>query len=115
MTGIITATNGMTNNTIRLSSEVSQKDVYRCQKVGPGAVKRLCCRREGQIIGLLGGEFAEAIEGACGPVDFAHGFEQQVLQGRVKILSHEHPVAGGQQVNVRIGEVTAQVREEYSQ
>jgi len=35
MTGIITATNGMTKNTIRLSSEVSQKDVYRCQTVGP--------------------------------------------------------------------------------
>ena len=75
------------------------------------AVKRLRRRREGQIIGLLGGEFTEAIEGACGPVDFAHCFEQQVLQGRVKILSHEHPVAGSKQVNVRIGEVTAQVEE----
>src|SRR2546430_17704261 len=29
------ATTGMAKNTIRLRSEVSQKDVYRCQKVGP--------------------------------------------------------------------------------
>jgi hypothetical protein len=49
---------------------------------------------EGQIIGLLGREFTEAIEGARRPVDFAHGFQQQILQGGVKILSHEHPVAG---------------------
>jgi hypothetical protein len=35
MTGIIAATTGMTKNTIRLGSEVNQKDVYRCQKVGP--------------------------------------------------------------------------------
>ncbi len=35
MTGISIATTGMAKNTIRLSSEVSQKDVYRCQKVGP--------------------------------------------------------------------------------
>jgi hypothetical protein len=62
---------------------------------------------EGQIIGLLGREFTEAIEGARRPVDFAHGFQQQILQGGVKILSHEHPVAGSKQVNVRIGEVTA--------
>ncbi len=35
MTGISIATTGMTKNRIRLRSEVSQKDVYRCQKVGP--------------------------------------------------------------------------------
>jgi hypothetical protein len=35
MTGISAATTGMIKNTIRLSSEVSQKDVYCCQKVGP--------------------------------------------------------------------------------
>ena len=29
------------------------------------------------------------------PVDFSHGFEQQILQGRVKIVSHKHSVAGG--------------------
>ena len=67
------------------------------------AVECLCRWREGQIIGLLGGEFTEAIEGARWPVDFAHGFQQQILQGRVKILSHEQSVAGGKQVNVRIG------------
>ena len=33
--GIITATTGITKSTIRLRSEVNQKDVYRCQKVGP--------------------------------------------------------------------------------
>ena len=63
--------------------------------------------REGQIIGLLGREFTEAIEGARRPVDFSHGFQQQILQGRVKILSHKQSVAGGKQVNVRIGNVTA--------
>jgi hypothetical protein len=35
MAGIITETNGMIKITIRLSSEVSQKDVHRFQKVGP--------------------------------------------------------------------------------
>ena len=72
------------------------------------AVKCLCGRREGQIIGLLGGKFTEAIEGARGPVDLAHGFQQQVLQGGVKVLSHEHSVAGGKQVDVRIRNVAAQ-------
>jgi hypothetical protein len=101
----------MTKNTIRLSSEVSQKDVYRCQKVWARAVKRLCRLREGQIIGLLGREFTEAIEGAGWPVDFAHGFQQQILQRWVKILSDEQSVAGGKQVNVRIGSVAAQADE----
>ena len=110
MTGISVAMTGMTKNTIRLSSEVSQKDVYRCQKVGP-EVKRLCRLRERQIIGLLGWEFTEAIEGACWPVDFAHGFQQQILQGGVKVLSDEQSVAGGKQVNVRIGSVAAQADE----
>jgi hypothetical protein len=54
---------------------------------------------------LLGGEFTEPIKGARRPVDFAHGFQQQILQGGVKILSHEQSVAGGKQVNVRIGDV----------
>jgi hypothetical protein len=74
-------------------------------------VKGLSGWREGQIIGLLGREFTEAIEGAGWPVDFAHGFQQQILQGGVKVLSHEHPVAGSKQVNVRIGEVAAKVEE----
>jgi hypothetical protein len=32
---------------------------------------------------LLGWEFTEAIKDARWPVDFAHGFQQQILQGRV--------------------------------
>jgi hypothetical protein len=40
-------------------------------------------------------------------VDFSHCFEQQILQGGVKILSHEQSVAGGEQVNVGIGNVAA--------
>ena len=35
MMGISATTTGMTKNMIRLRREVSQKDVYRCQKVGP--------------------------------------------------------------------------------
>ncbi len=35
MTGMSATTTGMTKNTIRLRSDVSQKDVYRCQKLGP--------------------------------------------------------------------------------
>ncbi len=35
MTGISIAATGMTKNTIRLRSEVNQKDVYRCQKGAP--------------------------------------------------------------------------------
>ena len=35
MTGMSAATTGMIKNTIRLRSDVSQKDVYRCQKLGP--------------------------------------------------------------------------------
>jgi hypothetical protein len=42
---------------------------------------------------LLGREFTEAIERAGWPVDFAQGFHQQILQGGVKILSYEYPVA----------------------
>ncbi len=34
-TGTSAATTGMTKNTMRLRSDVSQKDVYRCQKLGP--------------------------------------------------------------------------------
>jgi hypothetical protein len=58
---------------------------------------------------LLGGKFAEAIKGSRWPVNVAHGFQQQILQGRVKVLSHEQSVAGGKQVNVRIGYVAAQI------
>jgi hypothetical protein len=71
------------------------------------AVVGLCRRREGQIIGLLRGEFTKTIEGTRRPVDFSHCFEQQILQGGVKILSHEQSVAGGEQVNVGIGNVAA--------
>jgi hypothetical protein len=38
---------------------------------------------------LFGWEFAKAIKGARRPVDLAHGFQQQVLQRGVKILSDE--------------------------
>src|SRR5215204_210585 len=65
-----------------------------------GTVKHFCGWRERQIIGLLGWELTEAIEGTRWPVDFSHGFQQQILQGRVKILSHEQSVAGGKKVNV---------------
>ena len=75
------------------------------------AVERLCRVREGQIIGLLGREFTEAIEGAGWPVDFAHGFQQQILQGGMEVLSHEQSVAGGKQVNVRIRNVAGQADE----
>jgi hypothetical protein len=34
MTEISAAATGITKKTIRLSRDVSQKDVYRCQKVG---------------------------------------------------------------------------------
>jgi hypothetical protein len=34
-TGIIAATMGMAKNAIRLTRELTQKDVYRCQKSGP--------------------------------------------------------------------------------
>jgi hypothetical protein len=44
-------------------------------------------------------------------VDFAHGFEQQILQGGMKILSHEQYVAGGKQVNIRIRNVAGQADE----
>ena len=54
---------------------------------------------EGQIVGLLGGEFTETIKGARFLVDFAHGFEQQILQGGMKIVSHEQSVADGKQIN----------------
>ena len=49
-----------------------------------GAVERLCRRREGQIIGLLGWEFTEAIERAWCRVDLTHGLQQQILQRGVK-------------------------------
>ena len=66
MMGISAATTGMTKNTIRLRSEVSQKDAYRCQKrLGPQR-KSLSRPREGQITGLLGRKFIEAIKGDRG-------------------------------------------------
>jgi hypothetical protein len=42
----------MTKNTIRLRSEVNQKDVYRCQKVGPERVITLVKRKRLQPLGL---------------------------------------------------------------
>ena len=74
-------------------------------------VKGLSGWREGQVIGLLGWKLTKTIESPGWPVNFAHGFQQQILQGGVKVLSHEHPVAGRKQVNVRIGEVAAKVEE----
>jgi hypothetical protein len=44
-------------------------------------------------------------------VHLAHGFQQQILQGGVKIFSHEQAVAGGKQVNVRIGNVASQAND----
>jgi hypothetical protein len=41
-------------------------------------------------------------------VNFAHGFQQQVLQRGVKIRPDEQSVAGGEQVEVRIRNVAAQ-------
>ena len=35
ITGISVKTTGITKNAILLRSEVSQKEVYRCHKVGP--------------------------------------------------------------------------------
>jgi hypothetical protein len=55
---------------------------------------------------LLGWEFTEAIERAWCRVDLTHGFQQQILQRGVKLLSDEQPVSQGKQVNVRIGNVT---------
>ncbi len=76
-----------------------------------GAVKCLCRWRERQIIGLLSGKLTQTIEGARRRVDFAHRFQQQILQGGVKILPYEQSVAGGKQVKVRIGNVATQANE----
>src|SRR5215472_15740708 len=67
--------------------------------------------REGQIIGLLGREFTETIKWPRCPVDFAHRFQQQILQGGVKILPYEQAVARGKQVNIRIRNVANQADE----
>ena len=67
--------------------------------------------RKGRITGLLGGEFTEAIEGARWPVHFAHGLQQQILQGGMEVLSREQSVAGGKQVNVQIRNVAGQADE----
>jgi len=40
------------------------------------------------------------MEGSGRPVDIAHGFQEQILQSRVKILSHEQSVPRGKQVNI---------------
>ena len=76
-----------------------------------GAVKCLCRWRKRQIIGLLGGKFTEPVKGAGCPVHLAHSFQQQILQGGVKIFSYEQAVAGGKQVNVRIGNVASQAND----
>src|SRR5262245_48239108 len=75
-----------------------------------GAVKCLCRWRKRQIIRLLGGKFSEPVKGAGCPVHLAHGFQQQILQGGVKIFSHEQAVAGGKQVNVRSRRRRAAIR-----
>src|SRR5262249_44472016 len=54
-----------------------------------GAVKCLRRWRQRQIIGLLGGKFTESIKGAGCPVHLAHSFQQQILQGGVKIFSQK--------------------------
>jgi hypothetical protein len=77
----------------------------------PRAIKCLCRRREGQIIGLLRGIFTKSVEGARRPVNFSHCFKQQILQSGVKVVFHEQSVAGREHVDVRIGNVPAQVNE----
>src|SRR5262249_43351222 len=78
---------------IEYTLEASLRQV-RPRRLG-GCHKCFCRRREWQIIWLLGREFTEPIKRAWCPVDFAHRFQQQILQSRVKILSHEQAVAGG--------------------
>jgi hypothetical protein len=54
---------------------------------------------------LLSRELTETIERARWRVNFAHGFQKQILQGGMKIPSHEQSIAGGKEINVRIGDV----------
>ena len=111
MKGISTATTGMTKK--HKSIEERGKPVGRVPlpEGRARAVKCLRRRRKGQIIGLLGGELSETIEGSRSRVDFAHGFQEQILQGGVKILAYKHSVARGEQVNVRTRNVAAQADE----
>src|SRR5262245_9155438 len=44
-------------------------------------------------------------------MNLAHGLQQQILQGGVQFLSYEHAVAGGQQIDVNIGNIAAQADE----
>src|SRR5262245_6696745 len=44
-------------------------------------------------------------------MNLAHGLQQEILQGGVQLLSYEHAVAGGQQIDVHIGDVAAQADE----
>ena len=50
MMGMSAAMTGTTKNRTRLSSEVSQNDVYRCQNVGPEPVEALRRLGERQIV-----------------------------------------------------------------
>jgi hypothetical protein len=45
---------------------------------------------------LLGGKFTEPVKGAGCPVHLAHGFQQQILQGGVKIFSARASCCGRQ-------------------
>src|SRR5260370_39911634 len=94
----------------RVRSEVPERRVA-LPEARAGAVKCLCRWRKRQIIGLLAGKFTEPVKGAGCPVHLAHGFQQQILQGGGKIFSHEQAVAGGKQVNVRIGNVASQAND----
>src|SRR5215472_4412542 len=76
-----------------------------------GAIKCLCRWGKWQVIGLLAGKFTESVKGAGCPVHLTHGFQQQILQGGVKVFSHEQAVARGKQVNVRIGDVASQAND----
>ena len=62
-------------------------------------------------MGCSAGKFAETIKGAGRPMDLAHRLEQQVLQGGMKVFSHEYPVRDGKQADVRIGNVPGQADE----
>jgi len=100
MTGMSIATIGITKNTIRSRSELSQKAVYRCHKDGlSGKIPLPLARGVNHWVARR--ELTELIEGTWCPMRFAHGFEQQVLQRRVQILADEHAGADGQEVRVR--------------
>src|SRR5262249_13909046 len=94
MTGMSATTTGTTKNRMRSTSDVSQNDVYRCQNVGPERG-----RRERQIVGPLGGKLTEPIERPRRRGNLADRFQQQILQRRVQVLSHQQAIAGSERTH----------------